>query len=137
MSTVTPSLDLPSQSTTVAAGSLAAEKNTESIDVAAPLLREHLSMIKQHFATEEADGGLYDTILEEGPHHERRLAALRAHHGELLEKIGTLLQDVDSGEDSANQLDRARAIASLLITHETEEGSLLLDVFNTDIGVGD
>jgi hemerythrin len=112
-------------------------ESTESIDAAASLLREHLSMISRHFAREEETGGLYDTILEEAPHHERRLATLRAQHGELLAKITTLLRDVENDESSTDHLDRARSIAKMIVAHETEEGSLLLEVFNTDIGVGD
>ena len=112
-------------------------ESTDDAEGATSLLREHLSMIKEHFAHEEGDGGLYETILEAGPHHERRLVGLRAQHGELIDKICTLLQDVERGEDSANHLSRVRAIASFLRIHEAEEGSLLLEVFNTDIGVGD
>lgn len=104
-----------------------------------PMLVEHRRMLAHHFAAEEATGGLYDSILEMGPHHEHKLTLLRGQHRALIAELDALQEHAKSEAPptAATILATAHAIARRLGEHEAEENDLLLEVFNTDIGVGD
>ncbi len=112
-------------------------QETDDVEIAVALLLEHRGMLAHHFSAEEAFDGLYDTVLEIAPHEEHRLSLLRAQHAVMLERIDKVVQGVETGERPDSLLKEIKDIGSLLKKHEAAEGSLLLEVFNTDLGTCD
>jgi hypothetical protein len=101
-------------------------------------LRDQLAM---HFSLEEAFGYFEDAIIV-APHLSKRADALRSQHAKLYSDLSALAERAESlcDEDAGlpvDLVDGYRAFAQSFIEHESHEGELILEAFNSDIGTGD
>jgi hypothetical protein len=96
-------------------------------------------MLSQHFADEEAGGGLYDDLERRSPAVSKELEVLRGEHRSILKELEALTHEVEShpeGEGSVSERTRANVNRCMekLRRHEHVESRMIADVYYTDEG---
>lgn len=99
-------------------------------------------MLREHFAHEEHNEGLYDDVRRRRPAMAPQLEALQRDHGTILEEFEALLARVKGhvesepeGEGVADAVaHHLRQCIGRLRNHELEESTMIGDVYYTDDG---
>ena len=98
-------------------------------------------LLAEHFADEEAVGGLYDDLARRCPPISGELDVLRGEHRAMLEELEALTREVRSHLGSDGAIDEtmlgsvARCVEKLR-RHEHAESKMIADVYYTDEGGG-
>lgn len=98
-----------------------------------------LPLLRQHFAAEEAPGGLFENIRTTAPQHDACLRDLVAEHQLLAAGLGDWVRRADAclAGPVAELLGGAEQLMQRLLDHEARECELLIDNVNTDLGTND
>lgn len=103
-------------------------------------LRECLEAIypilAEHFLFEEQNGYLA-FVLEQKPHLERSVNALRDEHKDLQNDLIELLDAIPKGGSAEPFVERAGQWVQRLRNHERQENLLVEDAINQDVGSAD
>jgi len=119
---------------------LAAAADVETI---AAGLRDLPTTLREHFAEEEAPGGLYDGLRHRKPAVETDLARLRADHALLGEQVGSLIAKAAEAApagaaDPGDALQRLRAATASFVDalrrHERLESRLVSEIYYAEDG---
>jgi hemerythrin len=105
----------------------------------AQLLDELHGYLGKHFAAEERRGGFFESVTRLAPRHAGVVDGLRREHHAMLEELVELRRELSASSEpvDAAVMKRIRALAAALREHESVEGELLQDTFDTDIPPGD
>jgi hemerythrin len=87
------------------------------------LLDEMAAMLQEHFAHEEAEGGVFDGIVEADPMRQGQVAVLIEQHHDFLERLAR----ARAAQGSPDGLTLAQALATDIAAHEAAENDLLTD----------
>jgi hypothetical protein len=117
------------------------EALTDAADHAGILsgLQELPKMLAEHFADEEAVGGLYDDLARRCPSIFEEIEVLRGEHRAILEELEALSREVRShpGPDGAISETTRGAVTRCverLRRHEHAESKMIADVYYNDEG---
>ncbi|MCK6501796.1 hemerythrin domain-containing protein [Myxococcota bacterium] len=91
----------------------------------APLLDEMALMLQEHFGHEEAEGGVFDGIVEADPMRQGRVEELVRDHRDFVDRLDRARAAL--GTSGADALAMAHALAADISTHEAVENELLAD----------
>jgi len=94
-------------------------------------------MLSEHFADEEAVGGLYDDLAKRSPAVGKELEVLRREHRAILEELEALTRELESHpEGDVGERTRANVNRCMerLRRHEHVESRMIADVYYTDEG---
>jgi hypothetical protein len=96
-------------------------------------------MLSEHFADEEAAGGLYDDLAKRSPAATEQLSELRREHRAILEELEALTRAIESHlepDGSISEATRADVTRCMerLRRHEHVESRMIADVYYTDDG---
>jgi len=100
----------------------------------ADLLDDLSTYLIGHFAAEEAQGGLFDMIVDRAPQHRTKIDALRLDHKTLLAHVDAIRAGIESSWCPPGTEIRAKiaALVARLREHEHLEGRLLAQVLEAE-----
>jgi len=117
------------------------ERVEQATDLTAliPLLEDLRNQLEQHFAEEEAPGGLADAVGESRPRYQRHLDKLFKEHKSMLAATASIMERAQRVIDGlkAEILRDVRQLGHDLRAHEQTETELLMESVYSDIGSGD
>ncbi len=102
-------------------------------------LTEFRALLEQHFLTEEAPDGFYDSVRMAAPRNLMKIDKLKAEHETFLANLDRVRHRIRACLDGplAEIFRDAGALAQALRDHEGREDALLIDIIYTDLGQGD
>ena len=110
------------------------------LNALAKLLVEMSGELAEHFRLEE-DGGYFDDAVAVAPRLIEQANRLRHQHGELRERLDSLLQTVESTQATDGSADEirhsTREFIFELVEHERSENLMVTEAYQQDIGEGD
>jgi len=114
-------------------------ESTADLAEIVPQLNALRTLLREHFATEEAPDGFYETVQRTAPHFSARLSRLLDEHKELLVDLDRVAgQAILCLEGPVADVRRQAAeLSRRLKAHEQDECDLLSDSIYSDIGGGD
>lgn len=101
-----------------------------------PLLEDLEDLLVRHFALEEGQGGLFESIVMAKPRFLSRVEEIKAEHRVLLADLQILLGRVRSKSPPEATLRDARHFALRMQDHEHRETELIAEVAFTELGGG-
>jgi hemerythrin len=102
-----------------------------------PLLEQLKALLEEHFAHEEADGGMPSMVSGRAPHLMTQLGSLMNEHEVFMSDVSTLIERAARGDEVDAVHAAFRDLASRLHDHESRETDLIMDAFESDLGGGD
>jgi hypothetical protein len=114
----------------------------EWTDEVARRLRRLRHALEEHIAVTERQGGLYEEILAQAPHLDRKVRRVGAEHAVLLESTSILLSRLESTPiGDAWPLEQAREdvqrLLGKIVRHRQLGADLVWEAYSTDIGSAD
>jgi hemerythrin len=112
---------------------------SRDLDELLQCLVEFRALLEQHFLTEEAPDGFYETVRIAAPRNLMTVDKMKAEHATFLSDIDRVRQRIRACLDGPmKEIFRdAGALARALRDHEGREDALLMDIIYTDLGQGD
>ncbi len=103
------------------------------------LLKDLYAQLDQHFAEEESEDGLSQTIGDASPQHSRRLEQLFDEHKAFLATTASIMDRAQALLDGPKTtiVRDAQHLADDLRAHEEAETEIVMDSIYSDIGSGD
>jgi hypothetical protein len=97
------------------------------------------TLLREHFATEEAEDGLHAAVDRSAPHLLPAVQQLFDEHRQFLGDLEGLVETAQalSAGPMADLLRGVAELAARLHTHEVQETELFIDSVYTDLGAGD
>ena len=91
----------------------------------APLLEEMSLMLQEHFGHEEAEGGVFDGIVDADPMRQADVDALVGQHRDFMNRLDQARAALLASDGQAMAL--ARSLSADIAEHEAAENELMAD----------
>ena len=107
----------------------------DRLETLGSVLRGFRESLIDHFAREEAEGGLFQGIASAAPHHAVRVTELRGEHREMVATVEDLCSRAAEAVEQESRI--VREVGDLLERlrlHDANECELLMDSVERDIG---
>jgi hypothetical protein len=114
-------------------------QETSDLDELGRRLRELRTLLQEHFRTEEAPDGFYESLRTAAPCRPVTLDALKGEHAAFLASADGIAQRIRACLETtvAELIMDVHGLLREVRDHEARENAMLMDIVYTDLGHGD